>query len=271
MTNDGRPATHRTRDHLRDLGFTEYEAACLVAVLEQPGATAADIAESSALPRSRVYDVAESLADRGLLEVEEGEPKRYRPIPREEIRTSLESEYDDILDSLGEALAEVEPGDSAGRDGCSVWSFSGRRSSLSRSWELIDDADERVWMLVREGLLSQDCIEVLGAASERNVDLVFATDDSDLRQWLGDTLTDPTFVSVPPALQTNGEDGEIARLLLADGDSVLTITRCQDTPADPAEFVGCMGTGERCGFVIACRGLVHAPAAGDDVSFTFGP
>ena len=48
--------------------------------------------------KARVYDVADTLAERGLLEVEEGEPKRYRAISRDEIRASLADQYEQTLD-----------------------------------------------------------------------------------------------------------------------------------------------------------------------------
>jgi len=250
------PADRRARETLTELGFTEYEAACLVTVLKQPGATAADIASASPLPRSRVYDVADDLARRGFLEVEEGEPRRYRSLPVEEIRTILREKYQGTLSELDEALDDLERAELQTADQCSLWSFSGRRSCLSRSWEAMETADRRVWLWAREALLSHDCIDHLKALTDRDVRLTIATDEPELREWLTEEVPDAVFTDVPNGLDEIAGPTKLVRFQMVDDDSVITVTRCQETPASQPTFVGSMGQGEQCGFMILCRNLL---------------
>jgi hypothetical protein len=208
-----------------------------------------------------VYDVADSLTEQGFLQVEEGEPKRYRSIPSAAIQRALRDRYESSLDALESALDEVEPVEPPDSEGCSVWSFSGRRSSLSRSWEIIEDADDCVWLLVSAGLLSPDCIEVLRAATERGVPITIASREDDVRDWLAGEIPDATVTTPPPALREDTGSPALDRLLVADGDTVLTVTRSQETPASPPEYVGTMGTGEQCGFVLTHLRLLESALA----------
>jgi len=256
------PADHQARELLATLGFTDYEAACLVAVMQHPGASAAEIARHSSLPRSRVYDVADRLASDGYLEVREGDPKEYRAIAAEEIQAMLGDRYESAVADLGDALSEVDELDAIDLGSCSVWSFAGRRASLSRSWELVESAEEWVWMLVRPGLLSEDCVEVLQQATDRGVDLTLAIGDAELRDWLEESVPAATIADPPAALAGDSGDSAIVRLLVTGQDAVLTVTRVQETPASPPQFVGCLGTGEECGFVRTHRLLLGLDATG---------
>jgi len=257
MDGDEAVADRRARELLTDLGFTEYEAACLVAIMKQPGATAADIARASPLPRSRVYDVADELAAREFVEVEEGEPRRYRALPVDEIKAILEDKYEGRLSALDEALDGLERIETPATERCSLWSFTGRRSCLSRSWELMASAEDRVWLFANQALLSPDCIEHLQALTDRDVPLTVATDESDLREWLAEEVPDATFVDVPETLDEVGGAAELVRVLLIDDEKVLAVTRSKETPASQPEYVGSMGQGEQCGFVLLCRNVVE--------------
>lgn len=256
------PADHRARELLATLGFTDYEAACLVAVMQHPGASAAEIARHSSLPRSRVYDVADRLAAEGYLEVREGDPKEYRPIAGAEIQAMLRDRYETAVDDLGDALSAVDELDATADGSCSVWSFTGRRASLSRSWELVESAEEWAWLLARPDLLSEDCVDVLQRATDRGVDLTLALDDDELRDWLAESVPGATLVDPPDPFGPASGGPALARVLVTDQDAALTVTRTQETPASSPQFVGCLGTGEECGFVRTHRLLLGLDATG---------
>lgn len=253
---EGPGPTDRVSDLLRRFGFTEYQATCLVAVLQHPGATAAEIADASPLPRSRVYDVADDLADRGYLEVQEGDPKQYRALPADELVATLRSRYDETIDELSEVLEDLEQVEREPDARAAVWSFTGEQAALARSWDLIEDADESVWMLVRSDLLSEDCIDRLADAADRGVDLTLATNAEDFQSWLVDAVPGASVTPVPDGIGRQQGETQIVRLQLCDDESVLTVTACQATPAQPTDYRGCLATGEECGFVVSHRQLL---------------
>ncbi|PSQ46397.1 hypothetical protein BRD15_09160 [Halobacteriales archaeon SW_6_65_15] len=56
-------------DALEQLGLTEYEARCFVALTRLPHGTAKEVGQVADIPRSRVYETMDRLQDRGLVDV----------------------------------------------------------------------------------------------------------------------------------------------------------------------------------------------------------
>ncbi|MFB6118983.1 TrmB family transcriptional regulator [Halosegnis sp.] len=101
------------------LGLTEYEATALAALLRLGQTTAPNLAEATGIPKARIYDVLDSLADRGYLKVIPGRPKEYRPYDAETVleravenrRQELESFEQQIADERDAFLAEFGSAD----------------------------------------------------------------------------------------------------------------------------------------------------------------
>ncbi len=68
---------------LESFGLSGYLARAYVALLDLGPAQARDVAERSAVPQGRIYDVLEKLHGRGLIELLPEQPKRYRALPFE--------------------------------------------------------------------------------------------------------------------------------------------------------------------------------------------
>ena len=77
-------ASSKALDALRTVGLNKYERNLWVALLSRGSSTAGELSDISSVPRSRCYDVLESLADRGFVIVQPGKPMKYVAIqPRE--------------------------------------------------------------------------------------------------------------------------------------------------------------------------------------------
>jgi sugar-specific transcriptional regulator TrmB len=77
-------ASSRTLDALKAIGLNKYERNLWVALLSRGASTAGELSDISNVPRSRCYDVLESLADRGFIVIQPGKPLKYLAInPRE--------------------------------------------------------------------------------------------------------------------------------------------------------------------------------------------
>jgi sugar-specific transcriptional regulator TrmB len=63
---------------LEQLGLTEYEARCFVALTRLPHGTAKEVGKVADIPRSRVYETMDRLQDRGLVDIQKGDPRRFR-------------------------------------------------------------------------------------------------------------------------------------------------------------------------------------------------
>ena len=73
-------------DALKAIGLNLYERKLWIALLSKGTATAGELADLSNVPRSRCYDVLESLADKGFVIIQPAKPMRYVAVkPREAI------------------------------------------------------------------------------------------------------------------------------------------------------------------------------------------
>jgi len=76
------------------LGLNQYETQIWLALLNSGIATAGELAEAAGVPRSRSYDVLESLAKKGLVVIKaEGRPIKYVAVPPEQALENLKRYY----------------------------------------------------------------------------------------------------------------------------------------------------------------------------------
>jgi sugar-specific transcriptional regulator TrmB len=75
---------NKVADSLKTIGMNKYERNLWIALLARNSATAGELADISKVPRSRCYDVLESLADKGFVVLQPGKPIKYIAVqPRE--------------------------------------------------------------------------------------------------------------------------------------------------------------------------------------------
>lgn len=205
-------------DALERLGLSNYEARVFAALQKLGTGTAREVHEESGVPRSQVYGAAESLSNRGLLEVQHSSPISYRPVDlaeaRERLAERLERTQERAFDRL-EAIREEGPADSEERE--DIWTITGSAAITSRLGALIPEAETSLLFGVQSpALLTDDLREALLARAEAGVDVLVVSADEDVRRQLSDAGL-PT-VEPPPEQAENDQAG---RLLIADGDTVL--------------------------------------------------
>ncbi len=70
---------------LKDLGLNSYEAKLWTALLSRGVATAGELSDIAGVPRSRSYDVLESLERKGFIIMKLGKPIKYLAVPPAEV------------------------------------------------------------------------------------------------------------------------------------------------------------------------------------------
>jgi HTH-type transcriptional regulator, sugar sensing transcriptional regulator len=108
-------ASSKTMDALRTIGLNKYERNLWAALLSRGSATAGELADISNVPRSRCYDVLESLAERGFVVVQPGKPLRYMTVqPKEALERAKKkiqenaNEMSNKIDRLAKSSAMKE-------------------------------------------------------------------------------------------------------------------------------------------------------------------
>ncbi len=98
-------ASSKTFDALKAIGLNKYERNLWVALLSRGSSTAGELSDISKVPRSRCYDVLESLAAKGFMIVQPGKPLKYVAVhPRE----ALERAKKKIMEDAKETSEKME-------------------------------------------------------------------------------------------------------------------------------------------------------------------
>src|SRR3989338_8394310 len=70
---------------LKDFGLNSYESKLWTALLSRGISTAGELSDIANVPRSRSYDVLESLEKKGFIVMKLGKPIKYIAVPPEEV------------------------------------------------------------------------------------------------------------------------------------------------------------------------------------------
>ena len=89
---------------LKDLGLNSYEARLWVALLSRGVSTAGELSDIANVPRSRSYDVLESLEKKGFIVMKVGKPIKYIAVKPSEVidrvKKKIEKNTDEQIASL---------------------------------------------------------------------------------------------------------------------------------------------------------------------------
>jgi len=96
---------------LKDFGLNTYESKLWTALLSRGVSTAGELSDIANVPRSRSYDVLESLEKKGFIIMKLGKPIKYIAVPPEEIVFRVKKKIEDESKSQIEALDELKNSD----------------------------------------------------------------------------------------------------------------------------------------------------------------
>jgi sugar-specific transcriptional regulator TrmB len=170
---------------LKDFGLNSYEAKLWTALLSRGVATAGELSDIANVPRSRSYDVLESLERKGFVVMKLGKPIKYIAVPPAEVLERVKKNISEdaekqvqLIETLkgSEVLSElstlhkqgvdlVEPADLTG-------AVKGRTNLYNHLSAMIKGADKSVSLLTTEhGLVRklESLKGVLAKAKERGV------------------------------------------------------------------------------------------------------
>jgi len=105
-------ASSKTMDMLKTIGLNKYERNLWAALLSRGASTAGELSDISNVPRSRCYDVLESLATKGFIVIQPGKPIRYVSLqPKEALERVKKKIHEDAVEK-GEKIDRFIKSDS---------------------------------------------------------------------------------------------------------------------------------------------------------------
>jgi len=213
-------------ESLKRLGLSEYESKVFIALQRLGVGTARDIHSLTDVPRSQVYGAAESLEERGLVEVKQSKPMEYRPVSLEEAQERLgerfEREKDRAFRFLEEARDDSPEGKEERED---FWTVNGSETIDSRIKSLLGEAEERVVYIATENALVNDDTEdaLRSLAEGGEVDVYVVSRDPEARERFTDSSI--TCVETPEKAEREDRGG---RFVMVDSDTVLLTVLSDD-------------------------------------------
>jgi sugar-specific transcriptional regulator TrmB len=184
-------ASAKVFDALKGIGLNLYERRLWVALLARGTSTAGELSEIANVPRSRTYDVLQSLAEKGFVVVQTAKPIRYVAVKPEEalerakkkIEEDLKETVERIDDLKGSPIMrELNEVSSQGMKLVSpeemTGALKGRYSFHQQMDTMFRDADKHISIVTTpEGLneLFTNHLDSLRKAKEKGVDIKIAT------------------------------------------------------------------------------------------------
>lgn len=132
----------RVLESMRSLGFTASAGRAYVALLRESPATGYELSARSGVPRSAIYGVLRQLEADGLVAKVEDKPARFAPLSADRLVTLLRSRTTRSLDELERGLADLP----SGGEVATVWRLRGYERICERAAELIDGAQEAIFL-----------------------------------------------------------------------------------------------------------------------------
>ena len=200
------------------LGLTSYEAKVFIALHRLGAGTARDVADVTDVPRSQVYSVAESLEERGLVETQQSNPIRYRPVSLEEGQRILEERFErererafDYVDSVKQEATTEETQED-------IWTVRSRDRVDDRVVDLVSQATDKIVIGARLPELVTEPIErALEERAAAGVSVLAISRDEDIRERLG-AIEGATVETPPPYREGDQRSG---RIVIVDDDGIL--------------------------------------------------
>ncbi len=179
--------SQETLDTLEDLGLNMYERKLYAALISRGVSTAGELSEMTGVPRSRSYDVLESLADKGFSIIKPSKPMQYVAVPPKEAlentkklhQKELEEKLNRVerlkntdavneLESLyDQGVERVDPADMSG-------AVKGKYNVHKQVNNMLKSAEEEIkFMTTEKGLqkIAEDHMNALKRASDAGVNI----------------------------------------------------------------------------------------------------
>jgi sugar-specific transcriptional regulator TrmB len=98
--------SENTRVTLREMGLNAYEIDAYTVLLEGGQMTAMEISREASVPYSKIYEVLNSLKEKGWVKSSESRPFKYYPVPPVEATAFTKLRLEDKFQSWESAVAE---------------------------------------------------------------------------------------------------------------------------------------------------------------------
>jgi len=101
-------ASSKVMDAMKGIGLNLYERRLWIALLARGTSTAGELSEIANVPRSRAYDILQSLSDKGFVVVQTSKPIRYVAVPPEEAFERVKKKLEENVMAVQQRIDELK-------------------------------------------------------------------------------------------------------------------------------------------------------------------
>ena len=161
---------------LKEFGLNSYEAKLWMALLSRGVSTAGELSDIANVPRSRSYDVLESLEKKGFIIMKLGKPIKYIAVPPSEVVDRIKKKVHEDAVKQGEILESLHGSDLLGeldllhKNGIQLvdpadltGAVKGRNNLYDHIHSMIKNAKDSVCIVTTEGGLLRKAEALRGA------------------------------------------------------------------------------------------------------------
>lgn len=250
---------------LEEMGLTEYEARCFVGLSRMPKATAKEVSEVSSVPRSRVYDAVDRLHRRGLVDIQQSEPREYRAISKDKAIEILREDYESTLEAADDALSDLRQSENPEETG--AWAIADQDHVSNRIATLAEDADAEIYVLVADDrMVDGQFSELLSVACDRGVDVLAEVPSEDVRSSFAESVPEAA-VAVTELASNPAKTGAkwLGRMVMVDRESVLLSGVSDGSLPGQLDETAIWASGQDHGLVVGIHHLLGARIDDSDV------
>lgn len=149
---------------MKRFGFTESETSAYLTLLEGGNLSGYEISKRSGIARSKIYNILETLVNKGIVIVNKTEPKLYQGLSAEEFIQNLEHHVKNEIADLNHHLTNIKE---HGEEDDLLWKVSGYINIQSKAKHLIDQAQSSLYIQIWQHELTKELIGSLRLAEER--------------------------------------------------------------------------------------------------------
>ena len=128
--------------HVKELGFTVYEAKTYVSLLQNSPVTRYELSKNSGVPRSAIYSVIKQLENLGAVNALYSHPEKYIPLPPEQLFKLLEDRLKERIGKAREGLKGIESNLMADH----LWNIVGYQNMVHKAREIIQNAKKELYL-----------------------------------------------------------------------------------------------------------------------------
>ena len=243
---------------LDELGLTEYEARCFVALSRVRKASASEVSDISGVPRSRVYDALERLHKRGLVDVQQSDPRQYQALPTDAAIETLRDRYESTLNATEEALSGLRRSTDLEEEG--AWAIADHEHVTNRTGTMLENGEDEIYVLVAgESVLDRRFCDRLADVSDRGARVIVEVPNESTEDRVREDL--PSAEVMATALASNPAELEgkrLGRIVMVDRYAVLVSALMDGTRPGWAEETAIWASGPDHGLVVGLRHLLGA-------------